>query len=111
MRLMIRCQWPSEWRVKRRLQNWSLIVKHWAYLRSRLKRLANIGTANPGHSCNKSDEIKLRVASGGYDFVILDLLICRNEGLSLLSDTRRQFDLPIIVTAPSHIGEGGRAAT
>jgi hypothetical protein len=31
--------------------NWSLIVKHWAHLRSPLKRLANVATANPGHSC------------------------------------------------------------
>lgn len=31
--------------------NWSLIVKHWCYLRMPLKRLANVATANPDHSC------------------------------------------------------------
>ena len=31
--------------------NWSLIVKHWAHLRSPLKRLANLATASPDHSC------------------------------------------------------------
>jgi hypothetical protein len=31
--------------------NWSLIVKHWAHLRSPLKRLANVAIANPGHTC------------------------------------------------------------
>jgi two-component system, OmpR family, response regulator len=63
-----------------------------------------------GDAVNKLDEIKCRVASGMYDFVILDLLICRNIGLSLLSDIRCQSTLPMIVTAPSHIDEGGRVA-
>ena len=31
--------------------DWSLIVKHWAHLRSPLQRLANFAAANPGHSC------------------------------------------------------------
>ncbi|MFH0298955.1 hypothetical protein AAFX91_17245 [Bradyrhizobium sp. 31Argb] len=31
--------------------DWSLIVKHWAHLRSPLKRLANLAIANPDHSC------------------------------------------------------------
>ncbi|MGY3608199.1 hypothetical protein [Bradyrhizobium sp. Leo121] len=31
--------------------NWSLIVKHWAHLRSPLKKLASVAIANPGHSC------------------------------------------------------------
>ena len=31
--------------------DWSLIVKHWAHLRSPLQRLASFAAANPGHSC------------------------------------------------------------
>jgi hypothetical protein len=31
--------------------NWSLIVKHWAHLRSPLKKLANIAMANSDHRC------------------------------------------------------------
>jgi hypothetical protein len=31
--------------------NWSLIVKHWAHLRSPLQRLANFAMGNPGQSC------------------------------------------------------------
>jgi hypothetical protein len=31
--------------------NWHLLVKHWAYLRSPLKRLARTATANPDHPC------------------------------------------------------------
>ncbi|WP_152535535.1 hypothetical protein [Bradyrhizobium sp. Ai1a-2] len=30
--------------------DWSLIVKHWAHLRSPLKRLANLAAASPDHS-------------------------------------------------------------
>jgi DNA-binding response OmpR family regulator len=63
-----------------------------------------------GGSVSNLNEIKRRVANGRYDFAILDLSICWNTDVSLLSDIRREFDLPIIVTAPSDIRESGRAA-
>jgi two-component system, OmpR family, response regulator len=61
-------------------------------------------------SSDRLDNLKRQIASDGYNFVILDLSIGQNESLALLHDIRCQFDIPVIVTAPSHIGENSRAA-
>jgi two-component system, OmpR family, response regulator len=61
-------------------------------------------------SADKPDDIKHRIANDSCDLVILDLSIGESEGLALLYDIRCRFDLPVIVTAPSHIGENARAS-
>lgn len=61
-------------------------------------------------SVDKPSEIRHHLNNDVYDLVTLDLSMDRSNGLSLVSEIRSCFHLPLIATAPSHVGESLRVA-
>jgi hypothetical protein len=55
--------------------DWSLLVKHWAHLRSPLKRLQNAAARNPDHPCLVLHPLKElpRTASAGNPIVAIEI--------------------------------------
>jgi len=70
--------------------NWSLIVKHWAHLRSPLKRLANLAAASPDHSCLAMQPFteQFRIEDANDQIVAID--ITDTERLEAQDPTGRQ---------------------